>query len=535
MEYRCKLFLEAQVRDSNCRSKRLFFDGLLPPGKAEVRILRLVGLTKRMSGYYYMNQTVYMPSVRQQEFTVSFFDQSAVESQLTALPPAPFLVPAVLEAVKQHPKYAPLTYVVPGEADLYCSQYLFSYGGIVLTGDSDLLVHQLGESGKVTFFRDMRQQGDELHGKVFCPSKIAQQLALPLSGGMVSLAFEMYMDSHLTLKQHLARAKESTSINESPRLFDEFRKDYQTLVGEIPVGTSAVSILQRADPRISEYMLQFPSIANVAGSTVEQSSHAPTHVFLPFLLDSPTRTRAWDASASVRLLAYSLININVPIAERKTTVNEHTKQADKSQGRSMDLLSIEDSHEACQTLFEEFSQLRARLPDGLAEHYHWAAFAIYQDISFAIANSKSATIKAVRQQVKGGQIGKTSSWDVIQLFAQIQASYYSFRMLKQMLGIVVAINEEQPPAVLQMKQCLETLPSLTELQDLGQMSTMLESLENSKVFEITCDLLGVAVDSAGIPKSKKAKLAKKKKKRAQAAAVQTYTKSNNPFALLEAD
>jgi len=494
-----------------------------------------------MSDYYYVNQTVHLPSTKQEFNTAMLFETHAVTSRLSALPPAPFLVPAVLESLLMSSQYKGITSVVPGEADLYCSQYLSLHGGVVLTGDSDLLVHDLGESGKVAFFRDLRVQGgnaQSLQSKVYWPSSIAHRLSMPPSHNLTSLAFEMSIDSHIGFKQLVSRARELQSVKNFAPLFEQFCQDYRTLVSELPSSNdadSALSVLQSVDPRISEYMLQFPSIATLAGCTHERSSLTLTHIFLPFLVDSPTRTSAWEASTPVRVVAFSVLNLVVPDAERKTIVYEHKKQTDKSQGRSLLLLSNEDLPKACSNLTVQISLLRSRLSSQLCNRDFWTAFAVSQDIDFANTNLKTATIKLVRQQMSSNKLGKTSSWDVIQLFAQIQASFYSFRMLKQMLAFVVASAKSLPKPVIQLKEELTTLSTIAHLQDLSQMSDTLQTLDECRVYEIACDILGIVVDAPEITEKKKAKLAKKKKKREQAAAVQVHTKSNNPYALLGID
>ena len=523
---------------SNCYSKRIYFDGFLPPAKLDVRLSRLIGLTKRMSDYYYANQTVYLPFARQQDCEASLFGPTSVQTRLTALPPAPFLVPAVLEALQQSSTYQESTFVVPGEADLYCSQFLSQYGGLVLTGDSDLLVHDLGESGKVGFLRDIRLCGSEtqmLQTKSYWPAAIARQLSLPLSNGMILLAFEMKMDTQNSFKELVAHARGEQAVKTYSILYHEFCKDYQTLVCELPYSdrpSSALRILQGADPRISEYMLQFSEIAALAGRAPEESTFSSTHVFLPFLIDSPTRTSAWEMSLSVRVLAYSLMNIIVPLDERKTIVNEHRKQTDKSQGRPLQLIANEMIDETCQTLVDMISLLEERFHGSRADQSFWTALAIYQDIDFANTNLKGPTIKLVRQQFSSGKVGKTSSWDVIQLFAQIQACFYSFRILRQILAFVIASRHDLSSALIQLNEQLTTLPMLAELQDLAQIPGILQFVEESKVFEVVCDVLGIAVDVPQTTDKKKAKLAKKKKKREQTAPVQNYTKSNNPFSLL---
>ena len=81
--------------------------------------------------------------------------RSMTVAAVTRLPKPPFLVPAVIEALRNSQDWAPLIQVVPGEADTYCAQDVRQNGGIVLTSDSDLLVQDLGADGRVSFFWDV--------------------------------------------------------------------------------------------------------------------------------------------------------------------------------------------------------------------------------------------------------------------------------------------------------------------------------------------------------------------------------------------
>ncbi|MBE7179732.1 MAG: hypothetical protein INR71_00735 [Terriglobus roseus] len=81
------------------------------------------------------------------------FSPCPAPSHLRLLPPAPFVVPAVIEALRES-GYRDVVRVVPGEADPYCAEDVRLHGGFVVTGDSDLLVYDLGQVGGVVFLQD---------------------------------------------------------------------------------------------------------------------------------------------------------------------------------------------------------------------------------------------------------------------------------------------------------------------------------------------------------------------------------------------
>jgi hypothetical protein len=164
-----------------------------------------------------------------------------VKSKLTTLPPIPFLVPAVLEALLDSTQYGEITEVVPGEADLYCAKYLNQYGGVVLSGDSDLLVHDLGGDGAVGFFKDIElaTYGDSrsLRSQIYHPAEISQRLDLPKAHGLQALAFELSMDSQVKFRKLLVDSQSLRAVKAYPSEFKDFLKDYK----QLPTGSSSTS------------------------------------------------------------------------------------------------------------------------------------------------------------------------------------------------------------------------------------------------------------------------------------------------------
>jgi hypothetical protein len=233
---------------------------------------------------------------------------------------------------------------VPGEADLYCAKYLSQYGGIVLTGDSDLLVHDLGQDGAVSFFKEIEHSAisDTLSSQIYQPAAISQRLDLPISHGLHAFAFEILMDSHSTFRKLLVGARSLKAVTANPSDFKLFLKEYKQLRAPLNSNDSPkiLPILRSLDPRISEYVLQYPYLAQIAGKEEIAEVSETVHVFLPFLLDCPVRTNAWEVSTVIRQLAYGLINLIVPDTQQKVTVSEHRKQQDMSTGRELPAMPL---------------------------------------------------------------------------------------------------------------------------------------------------------------------------------------------------
>jgi hypothetical protein len=463
---------------------------------------------------------------------------------LTALPPSAFLVPAVLEALLHSSQYQDITEVVPGEADLYCAKYLSQHGGIVLTGDSDLLVHDLGIDGAVTFFKDVQCSAsrDTLGSKIYQPAAIAQRLDLPKSQGLHAFAFELLMDSHGTFRKLLVDAQSLKAATANPSEFRGFLKEYKQLPTLLKAKDAAniLPLLRNLDPRTSEYVLQYPFLAQIAGQEEVTESSQTIHVFLPFLLDCPVRTNAWEVSTVVRQLAYGLINLIVPVTQQRLTVSEHRKQQDKSTGRELQLPSLSQIPEACTAITTLSTQLRQSLP-GLSESQIWTAFALYQEFEYSYSRVKTPLSKLVIQQL--ADLGNKSNmskkrkgftWDIVQFFAQIQGSYYSFRILKQITSLVVCQSRTQllPEPLLHLHQQLDSLPKLCDLVGLDCVSSLIGRLGKGAISIITSHVTGYEEETQKPEESRRA--LKKKRKRGQSAveASAGSQKLRNPFELL---
>jgi len=307
------------------------------------------------------------------------------------------------------------------------------------------------------------------------------------------------------------------------------------------ISMKPLAILQTLDPRISEYVLQFPCVAKIAGQmpfTPVPNVLAP-HVFLPFLLDCPGRTSAWEISTATRQLAYGLVNLVVPEIQRKMTVFEHKKQQDKSSGRELQLPSTSQIPEACQAILNLCSQLQEKLPK-LCKAQIWTALAVHQDIEWSFAISKTPLSQQVVQQFasleKNTNAKKDFTWDIVHFYAQLQGSYYSFRFLKQLLNVVFSndSSNEFPKPVLLLYRELESLPKLSELSDLGHASSIISNLEG--MFNVSHEEFGIGEQlmPEGAEKLSKADKKKRKRKRDQDVVGTPSGRSNpsNPFELL---
>ncbi|KAG9899600.1 hypothetical protein KCV05_g16514, partial [Aureobasidium melanogenum] len=225
-----------QIEQYGLKIKSVFFDGLLPLSKQNTRLSRLQSYANQLVTFKALNKEDLPSRMDNVQSSKSDVLTAVVSSnRLKALPAPPFLVPAVIEMLLES-RFSALVSVIPGEADAYCADAARKHGGVIFTSDSDLLVHDLGETGK------------EYH-----PAAIAKRFELP---NLVKLAFFMAQDHHKSLTENIRLAAKNTPISAG---FAEFAEEYGSLpklsklaMAESMNETSTTEALTRLDPRISE-------------------------------------------------------------------------------------------------------------------------------------------------------------------------------------------------------------------------------------------------------------------------------------------
>jgi hypothetical protein len=467
--------------------KKVFFDGLLPCSKRRTRISRITRYTKQLNDYHQAWPQIIPGSYvngSSRSSDVKLFNCSIAPTGSTRLPAAPFLVPAIIEALSRCERYADLIEVVPGEADLYCADFVKTHGGVVFTGDSDLLLHDLGD-GTVCFFKDIDLVTSTLNTSLTCiqyqVGAIIRRLGLEQTHGLLALAFEMAIDTHASFRELLQKAIKLSAVTTHGALYNDFASEYESLQGRLKTqetcnngivvnGPSLSRQAKTIDPRISEYLLQFSRFSQTAQLSALPQSRQIGHksdidVFLPFLLDCPLRTSAWEMSTSVRQLAYGLVNLVLPLEESVLQVTEYRRLQNGTRSRAWLVPTAQDLPKACTDLVLLFEKMHIAT-SLLSEKSIWRALAIYQDQELNLGTAKPALSSTLIERSKDGKRAPTRlTWDAIHLFAQFQGSYYSFRMLKQILSIVLLYLEDQSiPLILhQLHVILRSLPTLDEV------------------------------------------------------------------------
>ncbi|KPM40096.1 hypothetical protein AK830_g6481 [Neonectria ditissima] len=449
----------------------IFFDGYLPLGKRPVRMGRVAKSFHQLKTAHSAD-----PSGRSRSYLSSPTDRYGEPALFSSKPPPgrPFLppsfhVPAIIEALRLSPRYQSSVRLVPGEADAFCAQHLLESGGTVLTSDSDLLAHDLGR-GSVMFFRHIQLDGDSrLACAAFSPRHICERLGLP-SDQSHRLAYERKLDPHLSLPQILQQCSKPVADTAG---YHKFCQEYlHQEIAPLPVPSSGATIqIHSLDPRISELVLQ-------AGSLCDREDMQEAKIFLPILIEDPTRGSAWEQSTSIRQLAYTILRWIIP--GQAPPVQEYRRVNNTVQkGRQVSLLAKAAASEFGKAIVDLMTRIRKE-----TEHnaeLSWLILSLSLDIRHCYEEDKQShalqTIQKTPQVLKSSKV----TWGIIHFVAQLQAAYYSLRILRQVLSLVP--SRETIP---ELHKLLVPLPPLAEFPNIDRTIEFLSNtnkLQSIKLLE----------------------------------------------------
>ncbi|KAL2267554.1 hypothetical protein VTJ83DRAFT_4831 [Remersonia thermophila] len=472
----------------------IYFDSYLPSNKRPERIQRLIKLSRDLVKFH-SAFSAGVPRPRNGDRNKPGHATDAITSQAADLfptsswptgtnntqaagghgrtthpapPPPPFLVPAIIDALRASSTFGPLVRTVPGEADGFCARHVCKHGGgIIFTSDTDLLVHDLGGGGSVVFFGDIELDGDatssRLVARVYRPEEICRRLGMTMGmqpRGFSRLAFEVSRDSFLTAKQAAAKVRKGES-EEDDKEEKEYAKFMEQYLSPEVAPELAEKMSGTLDPRVSEIVLAvLPGIESNSDTALEGEDAAEVTMFLPFLLDCPTRTSAWQASTPIRQLAYRMLR-SIPGARREmSAVFEMRRLQTASSGLRVEMTRTQDAEDFAELLLTVLSEFEERLDK---RDRVWVMLAIYLDILMTSQRGRGRPISLdVLSQLTKGTLD-SGSWDFLHLLAEVQATHYSLRMLCQVMGFVARHpGTTGPPRVSQLTAWLSRLPPLSE-------------------------------------------------------------------------
>jgi hypothetical protein len=518
-------------------SKSVFFDGLLPLSKQSTRLSRLQSYANQLVTFRALNKEDLPSRMENVQSSKSDVLSAVVSSnRLKALPAPPFLVPAVIEMLLEC-RFSSLVSVIPGEADAYCAEAARQYGGVIFTSDSDLLVHDLGESGKVILFRDLESihlpsRGKCLKTQEYHPAAIAKRFELP---NLVKLAFFMSQDHHKSLTENVRLAAKDTPMSAG---FAEFAEEYGSLpkLSKLAMAgstneTNTSKALARLDPRISEIVHLVRVKENQeAPSDLQDSDNL--NMYLPFIIDDPTRTSAWRSGVSIRAQAYSLLRV---LNSSITQVTEFERKGTRVAGTVVEL----DTTSSASTMLEDcLKSLQQDLEhhSSLSRAARWRAVAVKLVCQSNLDNDKPPPLSSDISRLVTGTREGILSWSFIHASGQMQASLYSLRMLSQIstvaLNILESTNHEILPSLHKLITLLNDLPTLRDLLD--EKSTKVDGEAEAARAAVlsTLQSLGITQDTAETSTKKKKKRKKKGEHTGDRSPPGVAWRSNNMFSNL---
>ena len=436
----------------------VFFDGYLPEHKRPTRLTRLESSLKELTKF----QSLQSNGLRSSKSTTSspsvnpsqLFDSSrVVPPLLRGVPAPPFLVPAVLDALASS-EYASITEVVPGEADGFCAKAAKALGAVILTGDSDMLVYDLGSTGSVAFFNQMEikppaRENDScsvIRARIFQPHDVARRLKV---SNLQRLAFEIKQDPTLRFSEALGRARRG--VLDQDLTYRAFLEEYLTERAEDGVTASYTTRAEGThlpflDPRLSELVLQLRS----------PSLREPPNVYLPFLLDDPSRSSAWVASAEIRYFKYSLLALLTP--SPKSSIIEVSRKGFRILPQN---ISTSTTHflPFPSFLLSPLSSL-PMFPRDL----YWRLLALRLIFTHATRTGKRPPSDGCIIRTITARYPQTKTWDDVHLQAEVQGMLYSLRMLKQSLGVLRTEARKVDVGIEEVERWLEELPGLDSME-----------------------------------------------------------------------
>ena len=443
-------------------SKRIYFDGGLPQGKWGVRVARLEAYLRQLVTYQANNRELKSGNYSGTESSVpveSLFDFfRPVRPKFRVLPATPFLVPAALESLASS-QFAEIVEVIPGEADAFCAAAARESGGLVVTGDSDLLVYDLGLNGGVAFLEQFEHRVCEgspgshyLLANLAIPREITQRLDVE---SMQRLAFELKGDPSIALQEAVQRSKREIGLTGKRPYYQVFCEEYakeMAMSHDGQVG-SLVTSSQLLDPRLSELALQF--------GDPQQNI---VHMYLPFLIEDPSRVSAWGVSRGLRALAYTIL-AGLGTQRRTPSILEYSRRDIRIVANDVRVLDSSETLHSAKTLIRKLVAVKDRFA-ALAPTIGWRIFGMIEVFSRYVEGGRPLPSHHDFSKIFPGNQGRLSSWQDVQLAAMMQAALYSMRLLKQALDCVNRTQKgtgRQELEVLELHSHLESLPSLQEL------------------------------------------------------------------------
>ncbi|KAJ5385348.1 hypothetical protein N7517_003259 [Penicillium concentricum] len=328
--------------------------------------------------------------------------------------------------------WAEITVMVPGEADVECASVAKLTGCAVLTDDSDLLLHDLGQHGAVLFLDSVQTSSGvwdpaepDIRGLRICPHSLSGRLGIP---SVQWFAYELQRNVHMRFAELTRISQESSKATELSSEYLEFLREYQHETTDNEVIRGARQSLQPLDPRVSELFWQYelPGIYCLD----EQP-----HVYLGILNEDSSRRCAWEQGRTYRSLGYSFFNNSRPVANRFAAVHEFVRRGGRIVAEEITLSGTNTVTSDLDLVRKRLATAHAAFDGGLAAESFWYLFALSDIYRDGAGTTTVPSAKQLESFLTKGYMVQSTKWTDIHLLAQMQAGLYSLRILKQLLDI----------------------------------------------------------------------------------------------------
>ncbi|TQV93018.1 DNA replication initiation factor cdc45 [Cordyceps javanica] len=470
------------LASQNAVIRTIYFDGYLPSSKLPVRMQRAVKSTSQLAlfrGYSPRGCPRYHITEPLEASSVDAFKNGRPKNKPLEAPS--FLVPAIIEALQRSDKYSPVVKVVPGEADGYCAKAVAEAGGIVITSDSDLLVHDLGAGG-VALLRDIYRDNDGVvRAAVYRPREIFRTLGLSGISNIRRFAYERSCSVHTTTAMLVRACSGPVRDRQS---YTEFCIQYsEEERAVVPIFSSGDKLmLDELDPRWSELLLEMSQQPSAAVATTFR-------MFLPVLIDNPEKGTAWENSRCIRQVAYSLARSLLSPAICGPVHEYRRVQTRDQSGRQVPLLTQSSMRSQVSELADTLQSLAKLLP-GSRDSLYWLLAYVVLDVRGSAADARSpfaAEVLLQQQAQWPSESTATVAWSFAHFVAQLQATYYSLRMLRQLVRASPpdAKRAAGPAAPLsRLSEALDALPPLQDSPGVRGVSEMLSATPAGKIRQV---------------------------------------------------
>lgn len=368
--------------------------------------------------------------------------------------------------------------------------------------------------------------------------------------GLYGFAFELSMDPHLGTSELVDRAKQGLAMAKYPQEYAEFVEQYafpNRLVTAVRHYNASV-----LDPRMAEVAFQSVITSSPDGKDILRKN-LPILTFAPPLLDSCTRANAWEASAPIRVCAFSLLRVLPAARCMGDSVREYTRMASMaSRGTELKLLPVAGLLGALDAILALVQRIRDVVPASADNNpeLQWITLASYYDIQWSKENLKeSACLEALRQETPNSGVLEQVTWTAMHWLAQIQGTLYSLRVLQQLATFVRSEGDDDADKEMHralhdetslssrlqaLEDVLATLTPLAAYPTLRTLRDLPARLKTAGALALLAELteLSEPIMFKPAPGSKKNKNRNRKRKRTDQAPVRVQAMTN-PFAVLD--